>query len=150
MNGRCDEAITLLLPLKKLTPPASVAGIILGACYVQKKDFPAAIAELRWADAHKSTAALPMLGFALAKSGQEVEARKILSDLIAGRSSSNGAYGVAVVYAGLGNFDQAFAWLDKSVREKSVRVYIMDPMFHDLQSDPRFDLFRKRLGGQKP
>ncbi len=73
----------------------------------------------------------------------------MLSDLVAGRTSSNGAYGVAVVYAGLRDYDQAFAWLNKSVDENSIRGYIMDPMFADLHRDPRFKQLRLRMGIQK-
>ena len=142
-NGRCDEALELLRPLKALSPPAGVAGVIRGQCYARKQMWPEAIAELRWTmETGDARMALGLLGFALARGGHEAEARDILTDLLAGRRRSHGAFGVAVVYAGLRNYDQAFAWLAKAKDEGSVRVYIMDPLFADLHQDPRFDRLR--------
>jgi predicted Zn-dependent protease len=146
-NGRCDEALKQLEPLKSLTPPARVAGVIRGQCYAAKEMWPEAIAEFRWAmEGGDARTALAFHGYALARGGNPDEAKRILSDLLAGRKHSHGAFGIATLYAGLGNFDEAFAWLDKAVDEQTVRVYIMGPMFADLQRDPRFERFRRRLG----
>lgn len=140
MNGRCDEALELLRPLKELTPPAGVAGVIRGQCYARKGMWPEAIAELRWAmQTNGARSALALLGYALARGGRRDEALEILGDLLVGRRHSHGAFGIAVVYTGLRDYDQAFAWLQKAVEESSVRVYIMDPLFEDLHRDPRFD-----------
>jgi TPR repeat protein len=51
---------------------------------------------------------------------------------------SHGAFGIALLYTGLRDYDQAFAWLEKAMKEGSLRVYIMDPLFEDLHRDPRF------------
>jgi hypothetical protein len=99
-----------------------------------------AVAELRWArETGHARAALSLEGYALARSGRTAEARAILSDLLAGRAYSHGAFGIAVVCAGLRDYDQAFAALEKAEQEGSTRVYLMDPLFEDLQGDPRFD-----------
>ena len=89
-----------------------------------------------------------MLGYALARAGQRDEATNILSDLLAGRKYSHGAFGIATVYAGLADYDQAFAWLDRAVDENSVRPYIMGPMFEDLRRDARFARVKSRMGPQ--
>ena len=60
-----------------------------------------------------------------------------------------GAAQIATLYAGLGDFDQAFAWLDKAVDDLSIGYGIMGPTFDDLRSDPRFERLRKRLGLQE-
>ena len=140
MNGRCDEALELLRPLKGLTPPAGVAGVIRGQCYARKGMWPEAIAELRWAQGTADArTALGLLGYTLARAGHEAEARGILADLLAGRQRSHGAFGVALLYAGLRDYDRAFAWLERARQEGSIRVYIVDPLFDDLHRDPRFD-----------
>ena len=139
-NGRCDEALELLRPLKALTPPAGVAGVVRGLCYARKQMWAEATAELRWSmETSEARMALGLLGYALARGGREAEARVILADLLAGRRRSHGAFGIAVIYTGLRDYDQAFAWLAKAKQEGSVRVYIMDPLFADLHQDPRFD-----------
>lgn len=147
MNGRCDEAIELLRPLKALSPPAGVAAVIGGQCYAAAHMWREAIAEFRWAlETTEARAALSFLAYALGRAGRTDEAKSILSDLLAGRKHSHGAFGIATVYAGLRDYDEAFTWLDKAVDENSVRPYIMGPMFEDLRRDARFARVKSRLG----
>ncbi|MBA3645255.1 MAG: protein kinase [Gemmatimonadaceae bacterium] len=146
VNGNCDEALRRLLPLKYLDPPAGVAGVVRGQCYVQKKMWREAIAEFRWAtEKTPAAAALAFLGYALARSGARDEATVILSDLLAGRKQSHGAFGIAAIYAGLGDFDNAFSWLDKAVAEGTMRIYIFGPLFDDLRRDPRFERLKREM-----
>jgi eukaryotic-like serine/threonine-protein kinase len=139
MNRRCDESLELLAPLKKLNPPAGIAGVISGQCYLYKRMWPEAIAELRWtvANAHANIAPA-FLGYALARGGHPEEARKILADLLANRTYSRGPVGIAIVYAGLKDYDRAFEWLEKAAEQGRTTQYIFDPMFADLHRDPRF------------
>ena len=81
-----------------------------------------------------------------ARAGQRDEAKRILSDLLAGRKYSHGAFGIAIVYAGLRDYDEAFAWLNRAVDENSIRVYLMGPMFDDLHRDARFARVMSRIG----
>jgi len=74
------------------------------------------------------------------------EASAILSDLLARRTESRGAFGIATVYAGLRDYDQAFAWLDRAADDESINQYIMHPMFADLHRDPRFARVRASMG----
>ncbi len=146
VNGRCDEALNLLRPLKVLSPPVGFAGIIGGQCYATNGMWPEAIAEFRWAEEHSAGSAPAFLGYALARAGRRDEAMDILSDLLAGRDYSHGAFGIAVVYTGLRDYDQAFAWLDRAVDENSVNRDLMLPVFEDLHRDPRFERLKARLG----
>ena len=139
MNDRCNEAIELLRPLKALDPPVQVAGVIIGLCHATSERWAEAIGEFMWADTLGARAALGLLGYSLARSGSSPQARDILADLLAGRKSSHGPFGIALVYAGLGDKNRAFEWLDKSQSAHSTRIYIMAPTFRDLQADPRFN-----------
>jgi tetratricopeptide (TPR) repeat protein len=138
-NGRCEESLALLKPAKELSPPSAVAGVVRGLCFLQRKEWQAAIDEFRWAEGNGARAALGLQGYALARNGQELEARRILADLESGRRNSHGAFGIALVQAGLGDYDKAFISLQESAEDKSFRVYIFDPAFKELQRDPRFD-----------
>jgi len=54
----------------------------------------------------------------------------------------------AYIYAALGDKDQAFAWLDKSIDEHDLvtaRLKV-DARFDNLRSDPRFAEIVKRVG----
>ncbi|HSJ15537.1 MAG TPA: protein kinase [Longimicrobiales bacterium] len=145
LNGRCEDSLEQLAVLKTLTPPAAVAGVIRGQCYASRHLWPEAIAEFRWAHEHSGRAPLAFLGYALARSGRPEEAASILADLLSGRQYSHGPFGIAVVYAGMGDYDQAFAWLDRALAEGYIHVYIMHPMFRDLHRDPRFARLRDRM-----
>jgi TolB-like protein/tetratricopeptide (TPR) repeat protein len=150
MNGRCDEALELLKPLKSLSPPAGVAWIISGQCYASQEKWPEAIAEYRWNIDNATGASGPaFLAHALARAGREEEARRILADLLAGRKDSHGAFGIGVVYAGLRDYDRAFLWLNRAADEGSITAYIAEPMFADLHRDRRYGSLRQRMRFQK-
>jgi tetratricopeptide (TPR) repeat protein len=82
------------------------------------------------------------LGYAYAKSGQREEALKILDQLQAraGRGEYVLPLGIAWIYVGLGDKDQAFVWLDKAFAERSdaLRQIKTNPIYDPLRSDPRF------------
>ena len=138
MNDRCEEVLDMLRPLKALNPPSQVAGVVMGLCYAASGKWPEAIEEFQWADTLGARAALGLLGHSLARAGNPDQARFILADLLAGRRNSHGPFGIAVIYAGLGDNDRALEWLEKT-DAASMRIYIMAPMFRDLQKDPRFN-----------
>jgi hypothetical protein len=55
-------------------------------------------------------------------------------------------YGMARIYAALGEDDKALHWLEKSYRERATGMVFLkvDPRFDPLRSDPRFqDLLRR-------
>jgi serine/threonine-protein kinase len=146
-NGRCEEALEQLRPLKALSPPAGVAGIVAGQCYASRQMWPEAIAEFQWAaDNSGASFALPFLAYALARAGRQDEAAGILSDLLEGREEGHGSFGIAIAYAGMRDYDQAFVWLDRAIDDDSMNAYIMHPVFADLHRDPRFDRFKERMG----
>jgi eukaryotic-like serine/threonine-protein kinase len=145
-NGRCEEAVALLQPLKSLAPPYAPAGVITGLCHAQRQRWPQAVAEFRWTrDNTSARVALAFLGYALARAGRETEAKEILADLLSGRRYSHGSFGVAVVYTGLRDYDQAFRWLERAMEEGSIRIYLWDPAFTDLHRDPRFERLQRKI-----
>jgi serine/threonine-protein kinase len=89
------------------------------------------------------------LGHAYAVSGQKAEAQQVIDDLIAGAATSYVApYNLAVIYAGLGDKDQAFAWLNRAYDERSyfLAVYLpTDSRLDTLRNDPRFADLRRRI-----
>ena len=113
------------------------------------------LAQRRWSDAiaalRPPTPQLPrvraLLGYALARSGQREEAIRVLERLREGVSTGEGnAFAVAEVYAGLGDLDHAYEWLDRAIDEHTLIAAVMGPPFDDLRADPRFARIQKRLG----
>jgi tetratricopeptide (TPR) repeat protein len=147
VNGRCSEALELLKRLMYLQPPPARAAGIAAQCYAQRQQWQQAIAELQPVAERNPLLAYPLFGFMLARAGETERARQIQNSLLElWKRGSTGAYGVAVIHAGLRDYDQAFEWLDKAIEDRSLRYNIMEPAFEDLRRDPRFDRVRKKLG----
>ncbi len=147
-----DLAIVQLRKVLDEHPGFSVAHWGMGLVYEQKGMSPEAIAELEKADAigkHRSTNTLASLGHAYAIAGQKSKAQQILSEL-EGRSKREpiSSYQFALVFAGLGNKDQALAALEKAFQQKSTLLtYVkMDARFDPLRPDPRFADLLHRMG----
>jgi serine/threonine protein kinase/Flp pilus assembly protein TadD len=150
VNGRCDEALEHLGRLTYLQPPPARSGAIAAQCYARQQMWQKAIDELRPVAERNPRQSEPWLAFMLARAGRTEEARQIRDRLLElWRRGNGGAYGVAVAYAGFGELDNAFEWLDKSIDDRSLRYNIMEPAFDELRRDPRFDRLRSRLGIQK-
>jgi serine/threonine-protein kinase len=149
-NRRYDEALAQLDRIRGVQPPLRRAVFVAGRSYAEKGMFSQAIAVLRPQAEAGDPITMAFLGHTLARAGQREEARRILADLQARqRRTGAGAFEVAIVYAGLEEFDEAFDWLDRSVDDFSLGVTIMDPTFEDLRRDPRFERLSHRLSLQK-
>jgi hypothetical protein len=53
---------------------------------------------------------------------------------------------IAVIYAALGDSDQAMTWLEKSYEERFNPSVLLRPGFDPLRSDPRFQALVRRIG----
>jgi adenylate cyclase len=149
-NDRCDEALAQLDKLRSLRPPLLRTSSIAVQCYARQRMWPTAIAELRGTSANAGPRGQALLGYMLGRAGRTDEARQILAALLdRSRRIDGGAFEVAIVYAGLGESDQAFTWLDKAVDDRSVALDFLSIVVDDLRPDPRFDRFRRRMALQK-
>jgi hypothetical protein len=87
-------------------------------------------------------------GHAQAVAGRVGEAQETLAELrqLATRKFVT-SYGVALIYAGLGEIDAAFTWLDRAFAERSNwLVWLrLDPRWENLRADPRFPKLVRRL-----
>jgi eukaryotic-like serine/threonine-protein kinase len=146
-SHRYDEAIARLEPLMTLKPQLQGVTFAIAQCYAKKGKWNEAIALLRPGAEAGDPLFRALLGNMLARTGKREEANLILADLMARRERTGyGAFHIAVVHAGLGSRNETFAWLDKSIDDRSIVSYIMGPTFEELHSDPRFRQLRKRLG----
>jgi TolB-like protein/Flp pilus assembly protein TadD len=88
------------------------------------------------------------LGNAYARLGKRTEAQEMIPKLKERvQKDKIGTYEIALVYAGLGEKDQAFEWLEKAyqVRDKGMCYLKVDPPLDPLRSDPRFQDFLRRM-----
>jgi Flp pilus assembly protein TadD len=89
------------------------------------------------------------LGHVYAVSGKKAEARAVLDELKQrSRKEYVPADNIALVYAGLGEKDQAFTWLEKAYEEHAFKMAWLkvEPYWDSLRSDPRFSDLLRRVG----
>jgi tetratricopeptide (TPR) repeat protein len=138
-----DEAIKYCERALELEPNFLDALLWQGLSYQQKGMHDKAIARFQKAkEAHKkSTEPSELLGHAFAVTGQQEKAESILLELSA--TPSNGQvrpYNIAMIYAGSGNANRAFEYLEMPYINwtERLRVLRFDPRMNVLRTDPRF------------
>lgn len=145
---RYDAAIEQSKKAMEMNPNFWMPHWVLGRVYNRIGFYGKAISELQIAatlpGAH--TFVLSELGYAYARSGRTAESRRIVRTLKdqAGRQHHPGL-DLARVYVGLGEHDQALAWLQKGYDQHSMYLIWLkvEPTLQVLHSDPRFaDLVR--------
>jgi TolB-like protein len=118
-----------------------------GAIYAEQHEYPDSITAFQKAGNGPYT--LGHLGNAYASAGNATSARDAIAHLKNSvQRDGVGRYEIALVYAALGEKDQAFDWLEKSYRAHDVGlVYLkVDPCLDPLRSDQRFESLLSRVG----
>jgi eukaryotic-like serine/threonine-protein kinase len=149
--GRYEESIDRLQKTLELDSNFWLAHLFLSRVYIEKKMHPEAIAEATKATnlTGGNSEAIAQVVYALAKAGQQKEARMTLDELKK-RAAERYVppYAFALSYNGLGETDQAIAWLEKGIKERDVKMTLLlvDPQWNNLRSDTRFQDLLKRMG----
>jgi DNA-binding winged helix-turn-helix (wHTH) protein/TolB-like protein/Tfp pilus assembly protein PilF len=150
LAGQYDQAARRLNDALEIDPSHWLAHLFAGKVYVQLKKYDEAIAEFQKARelSAGNSEALSSLGHALAASGQQNEARRVLEQMKdPSKRKTVSPYGVALIYVGLGEKDHAFEWLEKAYQERDVRMILLkvEPKWSVLGVDPRFTSLLQRL-----
>ena len=118
-----DQAIEQLRKTEELDPNYAQPQEDLVLAYAQKSMYKEAIAEgdKRLVVTPDDNIVLNYLGYAYAKAGRRVDAQKVLDQLndLSKRKFVTAA-SRARIYAGMGEKDKAFEWLEKSYEERSL------------------------------
>jgi TolB-like protein/DNA-binding winged helix-turn-helix (wHTH) protein/Flp pilus assembly protein TadD len=148
--GRNVEAFELAKKSLEIDPNSTPAHLTLAAVYEKTGRYPEAIAEFQMASrAGGEGSAYPLLAarcYALA--GNRARALEILRRwLPTANGPLGGAYAVALVYAALGEKDEALSWLPKAVEQRSCSPSEIntDWRLDSLRADARFAEIRARF-----
>ena len=133
----------------ELDPNFSVAYEYLGLSYLKKGRNAEAIANLEKAVelSNRAGEALLFLGYGYGVTGRHTEAIAIAKELEEkyAKKETSGR-NVAAVYAGLGEKDKAFEWLEKNFQTRGDLQFIRwEIPFESLRDDPRFKDLLKRM-----
>jgi tetratricopeptide (TPR) repeat protein len=148
---RYDEALKKLQEALLMDPhhyaTLYAVGIVLGA----KGNFMEAVEKFEQAmQMSYSPVIMGSLGYVLAVSGNLDRAQRVLKEMLAQRTERYvSAYAVALVYAGLAEYDRAFEWLDIACEDRDDMLSValaVDPRLDDLRSDQRYIQLMKRIG----
>jgi tetratricopeptide (TPR) repeat protein len=123
----------------------------LGQAYEQKKMYEQAIATYQKGitQAERHPRVIAALGHAYALAGQRDKAQKALAELREiSKQHHIDPYLIAFINVGLGDKEQAFAWLEKAYQERSsILIWLkVEPTFDSLRTDPRFQDLLRRIG----
>lgn len=149
LGGRNDEAIAHCKRLLDVDPNFFPARRYLGLAYEQKGMYSEAIDQFQQGvKLSGSPLMVSLLGHAYAVSGRRAEAHRILADLDGQKQLYVSPYTIATIYAGLGEKDQAFKWLEKAVEDRDIWLMNLkvDPVMKGLRSDKRFAELLRRIG----
>ncbi len=147
---RYDEAIAQLRKTIEMEPHFYLAHYYLGQALQLKGQLSEAIVEYRKAvQLDEDPFALALLGQAHARAGQRDEANKILTQLNQeAKARYVSAYGVGLVFLGLGDKNRAIEELERAYRENdggNVYNIKIDPMLDDLRGTPRFEELAEKI-----
>jgi eukaryotic-like serine/threonine-protein kinase len=150
MKGDLESAMAHSKRLIELDPKYPLAHSLSGAVYLKQRRYAEAIVEFQQNVANdRSAYALADLGHAYAIGGRRDEAILILRELEEKykRGESLGQY-ISAVYAGFGDLDQAFDWLERDFKSRSGTLYfiMVRACFDPLRSDPRYADLVRRMG----
>jgi eukaryotic-like serine/threonine-protein kinase len=145
-----DPAIAQLRKIIEMDPNWYLARMVLCQTYGYKGQFAEAIAECEKARRlDDDPAVLSNLARAYVLSGKRDEALKVVAQMHElAKQRYVPAYGFGLVYAALGDKDQAFQWLERSLQDGGWEITFLkvDPALDSLRSDPRFADLVKRVG----
>jgi tetratricopeptide (TPR) repeat protein len=147
-NEEALRSVRLALEMNRKFPPGY---FWLGRIYTSEGRYTEAETALQNIGPLRTwTPAMAVLGYLYGKTGRMNEARAILKEFedLARSDRYASGYAVAVVYAGLGDAERAFAFLDAAYRERSHWLVWLkrDPRWNDMRADVRFQSLVKKIG----
>jgi TolB-like protein/Tfp pilus assembly protein PilF len=149
--GKPDEALTLLHQISELIPNDWFSHMFASSAYIEKGMFAEAVVEARKARERNSFNSQPaaQLSYALAKSGQQAEARSVLEELLKLSTHRYVSPGnIALAYNGLGERDKTLTWLERGLEQRDAKMVFLkvEPKWNNLRGDPRFQDLLRRVG----
>ncbi len=149
--GRYDEVIDVAEKALELEPNYATSYWRLGEAYLQKGMEEQAIRAFE----RMVQLGHPFVGYlahAYAVSGRREEAMAVLDDLMEEQAGGNAGgwndWNLALTYTGLGEREQALAWLEQAYEAHAPALVLLNitPALDTLRSEPRFQALLEKVG----
>jgi adenylate cyclase len=157
-GGKEDEAIRAFQSALELNPGFTLAHFWLARTLEYKKEYKEALKQYQIADSifrardpngRSWVVTLAALGHVYGMSGQKAAAQKILAKLDEMSATKYvSPYAVGLVYAGMGNMDKAFEYLERALRDRSHwLVWLkLDNRWDPIRNDKRYPALIAKIG----
>ncbi len=142
-----EQAIAQLRQTLELNPQMDLSWQQLGHAYLLKGQWQEAISALSEAARLSGARDSLHLAYAYGVSGRRAEARRILQRVLAQPQHDKLAFHLALAFTGVGEYDEAFAWLERGIEERGsfmLGVYV-EPGFDPLRKDARWKPLVQRM-----
>jgi tetratricopeptide (TPR) repeat protein len=152
-RGHFEDGLSSLARALELDPNYADAHGIVGWIYLQQGKHSEAISKFEMCArlSHDSPRMIARLAHAYGLVGRSGDARRLLSDLEnRSRAERISPLHFAEVFAGLGDFDRAFAKLDETIAQGQFPRLNANPLWIPLYNDPRFASLGRRLNETAP
>ncbi len=148
---RYDAAVERFQEVIEMDRNYSMAHFRLGLTYAQQRKFDEALVELQTSSRLSGDRdVVAALGYVHGLQGDASSALEALEELKQRETAGFvSAYDKALVNLGLGDLDQALAWLEEAYKERSYwLIYIQfDPALDPLRTNPRFAALLEKVVG---
>jgi tetratricopeptide (TPR) repeat protein len=147
-SRRPDDAIRDLQETLELNPRSDLSLQLLGHAYLQKGMNDEAIDAFRRAAVLSGVRDSAHLAYAYGVTGHRADGKRLIETLVAtDQARFLPPFHIALAYAGLGDKDAAFRWLERGYNEHASFMDGLNvtPGFDVLRSDPRFAALLARM-----
>ena len=150
-RGNLEEAEGICKKIQDLEPNFWAGRHTLAIIFMKQQRYDEALAEAQKGVElnRRANASLALLAHVYGRMGKRTEAESAVKEL-QDRYATQSADGrdLAVAYAGLGQKDVAFGWLEKSFQQRSqfMSLLRLETLLDPLKTDPRWNELLKRVG----
>ena len=147
--GEPQDAVPYFREALEISPDFSFARCHLGHAYLQQRLHAEALMEFERAAKSGVAGDAAQLAYAYAVSGRRDEALTLTKSLV-GRDNGRDPppFHLAMAYVGLGDIDEAFAWLERAYLERDpwfAAALSVEPALQSLRTDQRFEQLVRRI-----
>ncbi|MGD0437811.1 MAG: hypothetical protein ABSB86_15215, partial [Bryobacteraceae bacterium] len=118
----------------------------IGLAWEGKGQFERAMQEYKMVEAQSPAEARSYVAHLLAATGKHAQAIAVVKEMEHPAGETPNAFDIATVYAGLGDKDSAFRWLDRAYERRNIWFLKVHPFLDPLRPDPRYAALLQKTG----